>query len=78
MGYKFKRQQSIDRFIVDFYCASKMLVIELDGEQHLFNKEYDNERSLYLNELGIKVLRFWNSDLKDIERVLSKIRLYLS
>ncbi len=59
---KFRRQQSIGNYIVDFYCPEERLVIELDGEVH-FEEEtmkYDEERSKYLNELNIKVLRFEN------------------
>ena len=44
-GYKFRRQHSIGRFIADFFCPVKRLIIELDGGQHLDNKEYDEERT---------------------------------
>ena len=74
LGHKFRRQHSIGRFITDFYCPLKKLVIELDGSQHLDNEEYDKERTEYFEDLGIKVLRFWNSDVnKNLNEVLIKI-----
>lgn len=74
LGYKFKRQHSIGIYIVDFYCPSKRLIIELDGVQHLDNKEYDTERTNYFNSKDIKVIRFWNSEiLKNISYVIDKI-----
>lgn len=74
LGYKFRRQHSIGRFITDFYCSEKKLVIELDGSQHLDNTEYDKERTDYFESLEIKVLRFWNNDInKNIEGVVMKI-----
>jgi very-short-patch-repair endonuclease len=63
LGYRFRRQHSIGNFIVDFYCPAKKLVIELDGNQHLENKEYDEERKCYFENLGIKEIRFWNSEI---------------
>lgn len=78
LGVKFRRQHGIGSYIADFYCKEKNLVIELDGLQHLENKEYDKERDLYLQTVGIKVLRFWNDDInKNIEEVLLKIKLEL-
>ena len=64
-GYKFRRQHSIDRFVADFFCPAKRLIIELDGSQHLDNKEGDQERTNYFESLGIKVIRFWNSEVKN-------------
>jgi very-short-patch-repair endonuclease len=74
LGHKFRRQHSIGRFVVDFYCPSKKIVIELDGSQHLDNEEYDKERTEYFESLKIKVIRFWNSDVnKNLNGVLMKI-----
>jgi very-short-patch-repair endonuclease len=74
LGHKFRRQHSIGNFIADFYCATKKLVIELDGSQHLDNTEYDQERTNYFESLGIKVIRFWNGDInKNLNGVLMKI-----
>ena len=59
------RQKVIGRYIVDFYCASRKLVIELDGSQHYEPEEQqrDAERDQYLSGLGLKVLRFSNLDV---------------
>src|SRR5262245_13390353 len=62
-GYKFYRQFPIGRFVVDFCCRSKRLVIELDGSQHLDVQEYDHERTTYLEAEGYYVLRFWNNEM---------------
>ena len=75
LGVKFRRQQGIGPYIMDFYCKEKSLVIELDGSQHKEGKDYDKERDIYIESLGIKVLRFWNSEIdKNIRQVLKKIR----
>ena len=73
---RFLRQKVIDRYIVDFYCASAKLVVELDGSQH-FDCDailYDNERNSALERFGLSVLRFTNRDI-DIyfDSVCSKI-----
>lgn len=78
LGVKFRRQHSIGRYVVDFYCAEKKLIIELDGRQHGEQAEYDAERTKYFESLNMKVLRFWdgemnmNSDgvLQTIERMI--------
>ena len=59
---RFRRQQIIGHYIVDFYCASAQLVIELDGAQHGFEEEEskDIERTAFLEDYGLTVLRFWN------------------
>jgi very-short-patch-repair endonuclease len=73
-GCKFRRQHSIDRFVVDFVCAERMLVVELDGGQHLEQQEYDEARTRYLQTKGYRVLRFWNNDvLTNIESVLEAV-----
>jgi very-short-patch-repair endonuclease len=63
LGCKFQRQHSIGHYIADFYCPSKNLIIELDGNQHLENQKYDHERTGYLEMRGFKVLRFWNNEI---------------
>jgi len=74
---KFRRQHSIGNYIVDFYCASEKLVIELDGNSH---KEYakiekDKKRDQYLEGLGITILRFENRLVfQDPEFVKQEIR----
>ena len=77
LGDKFRRQHLIDDFIVDFVCLSKNLVIEVDGGYHNdpTQKEYDQQRTLYLNEKGFKVIRFTNEEvLGNTEAVLTKIK----
>ena len=75
LGFKFKRQYGISGYIIDFYCSEKRLAIELDGEQHKNNKEYDNIRTKLFEALDIKVLRFWNSELiKNLNGVIEKIK----
>lgn len=76
LGYKFRRQHSIGKYIVDFYCTEKKLIIELDGWQHREenNGGYDIERTNFLESLGCKVLRFWNNEInKNIGGVVLKI-----
>ena len=65
MNLKFRRQHVIKPYIVDFYCHKIGLVIELDGGQHGTDegKEYDTERTKFLEALGLKVVRYWNHDV---------------
>ena len=73
-NHKWKRQVSIGPYIADFYCWKKLLVVEIDGSQHLENKEYDKERDLYFSNLGIRTLRFWNNEINtNINGVLLRI-----
>ena len=72
---KFRRQHSIDKFVVDFYCREKKLIIEVDGEIHDFQKENDSIRQEFLEELGYAVLRFKNEEIiNDLKKVLEKIK----
>ena len=82
-GRKFLRQHAIIYesagnehffYVPDFFCYKENLAIELDGKIHLYRKEKDNRRDEILNELGIKVLRIKNEELKDIDIVLLKIK----
>src|SRR6056297_3338042 len=61
-GRKFRRQQSLGPYIVDFYCPTESLVIELDGDVHNdeLRREYDLKRQEYIQDLGMTVLRFEN------------------
>lgn len=65
MNLKFRRQHVIKPYIVDFYCHEIGLVIELDGNQHGTDetKEYDAERTQFLEALGLTVVRYWNHDV---------------
>jgi len=75
-GFHFRRQQVIDGFIVDFYCHTAGLAVEVDGDAH--DTLYDMDRDLILRQRGIRVIRFRNEQIFDeMERVLSAIREYL-
>ena len=80
LGFKFRRQHPLGKYIADFYCFEAKLVIEIDGEIHnqLENKEYDENRSFELEELGITVIRFTNKEVGDnLEKVLNSIKKHL-
>jgi very-short-patch-repair endonuclease len=80
-GFKFRRQASIGRFIVDFYCPEAKLIIELDGEGHIpiASATQDVERDTELKGLGFQVLRFENKRIfEDLDNVLDEIRYLLS
>lgn len=62
-GYKFRRQHVIGKYIVDFVCLPKKLVIEVDGKIHLKQQEDDAIRTADLNSLGFRVIRFKNEDV---------------
>ena len=80
----FNRQFVIGNYIADFYCHSKKLIIELDGGQHYEDNSllYDENRTNYFNSLGIRVIRFTNTDInkrfdcvcEEIEHVLNGIK----
>jgi len=74
-NYKFRRQHGIGPCIVDFYCPQLKLVIELDGSQHLEEKSiiYDKKRTKYFSSLSIKVIRFFNNKIENIEGVWMRI-----
>ncbi len=74
-GLKFRRQEQIGRFIVDFICFERGVVVEADGGQHALEKEKDEERTRWLNSQGFTVLRFWNNDIiTNTEGVMEAIR----
>lgn len=84
-GLKFLRQHPIvyggteekpEFFIVDFYCAEKKLVVEIDGEIHDSQKDYDRRRDEILEQLGMHVLRSKNRDLTNLATVLESIRTH--
>jgi len=60
-------------YIADFYCAEHHLVIEVDGKVHDYQKDYDHQRTVVLENLGLKVLRIKNKELIDLESVHCKI-----
>ena len=73
-GFKFRRQQPIGKYVMDFVNLERKLIIELDGGQHLENKK-DKLRDMWLEEQGYEVLRFWDNEvLNNIAGVLEFIR----
>lgn len=73
---KFRHQQPIEDFIVDFVSFEKRIIIELDGGQHVTDKDIDMRRDRYLEENGFTVLRFWNNVvLENLDGVLEIVRL---
>jgi very-short-patch-repair endonuclease len=80
MDLKFKRQKPMSRYIVDFICEERRLIIELDGGQHQAEQvAYDQHRDAWLRGEGYTVLRFWNNDvMQNKEEVLEQIRLTLT
>ena len=82
-GFKFKRQQPIGAYIVDFVCFECALVVEIDGGQHGDAVSADQLRSKWLQSQGFRVLRYWNNDVierKDdvLESIIRALREYLS
>lgn len=86
-GKKFNRQfviqhggykTSVNYFIADFHCHEHKIIVEIDGDIHLHQVEYDKIREEILEELGYKVIRFKNEEvLSDISKVLAKLRSIL-
>ena len=62
-GLKFTRQKPLDKYIVDFYCSKLLLAIEIDGDSHTEQKEYDRLRTERLGKYGITVIRYINSEV---------------
>jgi very-short-patch-repair endonuclease len=63
-GFKFRRQHPLGAFVVDFYCAEARLVVELDGPSHVGREDYDQRRQSWLEEQGLRVLRFTNDQVR--------------
>ena len=63
LGYKFRRQVPIGKYIVDFLCEDKAIIIELDGGHHMKQENHDLIRTDWLEANGFCVLRFWNNDV---------------
>lgn len=77
-GYKFRRQHPIGPYVVDFYCAKKQMAIELDGQFHgdLEARKNDEVRTRYLGGRGIRIIRFWNSEVKHQPGLISEKILF--
>lgn len=75
LGFKFRRQQVIDGFIVDFYCHALGLVIEVDGGIHQTQKDYDLARDRIIQTRGLQVLRVSNEDIhRNLYNAISQIK----
>jgi very-short-patch-repair endonuclease len=73
-GHKFSRQEPVGRFVADFICRRKKLIVELDGGQHTEQVARDSARTAALTAAGYQVIRFWNNDvLANIEGVVMEI-----
>ena len=78
LGFKFRRQYKIGSYVVDFCCIERMLVVEIDGSQHSLQKVQDEKRTAYLEQMGYRVVRFWNHEvLQQTKTVLEAIRAVL-
>nr|WP_309547087.1 endonuclease domain-containing protein [Sphingomonas sp. SUN039] len=62
-GYKFRTQAPIGPYYADFLCSKERLVVELDGSQHVDDKDHDDNRTAFLARQGYRVIRFWNNDV---------------
>jgi len=77
-GIQFNRQKPLGKFIADFYCKPLNLVIEVDGSSHEGRQEYDRDRDIELQKLGLTVLRFPDLDVrKNIRGVLKVIEEWI-
>lgn len=86
LGVKFRRQYSVDKFVIDYYCPELKLAVELDGSVHdnPEQKEYDKQRQLYLEKFGIRLVRITNDELmsnanmafKKIEEVINITKVF--
>lgn len=79
--YKFRRQYSVDSYILDFYCPKLRLAIEIDGDSHFIDDNaigYDQKREDFLAKQNVNVIHFTNSDVtENINAVMNKISEYL-
>ena len=76
LGFKFRRQYSVDQFVIDFYCPELKLAVEVDGEIHFIGKapEYDRTRQSYIESFGIRFFRITNEDITtSLDGVLEQI-----
>jgi adenine-specific DNA-methyltransferase len=77
-GYKFRRQRPVGKYFADFACIETMLVMELDGGQHVEASAHDETRTIVLQANGFRLLRFWNNEVLMqthvvLERILSTL-----
>jgi len=77
--YKFRRQVPVGPYVADFLCKEAMLIVEIDGNQHSAQVEYDQHRDSFLRASGYEVVRFWNNEvLMNVNGVLESLTLTLS
>ena len=77
LGYKFRRQYSVERYVVDFYCPELKLAVEIDGDSHFQEESRDDDklRQAFIESFDIQFLRFTNEDVyKNLEGVLETVR----
>ena len=73
-GLKFRRQHPFGPYVLDFFCASSNLGVEVDGSGHLDREPRDEARARWLGEHGVRVLRFWNNEVRDsLDAVVEEI-----
>ncbi|MBI5633183.1 MAG: endonuclease domain-containing protein [Nitrospirae bacterium] len=80
-GHKFKRQYSVNKFVLDFYCPQQKIAIEIDGDTHFAEgaEEYDSERQQIIESYGITFLRFTNAEvMENIDGVMLRIAKLIS
>ncbi len=79
LGVRFRRQQVIAGFIVDFYCHKAALVVEVDGDIHDLQQEEDARREKVLTEMGLRIVRFGNDEVvRNLSAVVNKIKAMIS
>ncbi len=81
LGYRWHRQYGVGQYILDFYCPALRLAIELDGWQHKdpLRRSYDKNRTSYLKELDITVIRFWDGEvIKNLNLVVQEIKYVIT
>jgi len=79
-GYKFRRQYSVEKFVIDFYCPKLKLAIELDGDSHFIEDAVirDKERQTIIESYGITFLRFTNREVyENVEGILKEVVKYI-
>jgi len=79
-GLKFRRQQCLGSYVLDFYCPQKRVNIEIDGGQHDMpeQRQHDQKREAFLCLEGIRTIRFWNSQIREnLPGILERIRMEL-
>ena len=75
LGVRFRRQHAMYKYIVDFVCIEKKLIIEIDGDSHVNKEEYDKERDIILGGMNYRTIRFTNDDvINNLDDVLNRIK----